>query len=203
MLEMEGVIIRSDIDNHSDAIVLGKHCLVLNDFDRPVEVQGYDPGGPIYTARTITGAVGYQDRVTGGIVILIFHQALHLPHLEHNLISPFPLREYGLLVHETPKFQTENPTDETHCIIVMDCELPADELIIPLEIHRINSYFPTFKPTVQQYKSCERVFTMTAESPEWNPSDMKYAEQEAALGYNPKGNQDSVTSIHIPKMEDK
>jgi hypothetical protein len=91
------------------------------------------------------------------------------------------LREYALRVNCTPKFQTASPNDETHCIVVMDCEQPVDELIIPMEIHCVSSYFPTFKPTIEQYESCERVFTMTAESPEWNPDNPMYAEQEAAL----------------------
>ena len=82
---------RTDLDSHAECCVLGKHCLVLQDFDRPVEVKGYDPTGPIYTAKTVSAAVAYQDMVTKGIVVLIIHQALYIPHLEHNLLSPIQL----------------------------------------------------------------------------------------------------------------
>jgi hypothetical protein len=160
--------------------VLGKHCLVIHDYERPIEVRGYDPKGPPYTAKTVSAAVAYQDNVTGGIVILIFHQALLIPHLEHNLLSPIQMREYGVIVNCTPKFQDPNPTDDTHCIIVEDCD-NNDKLRIPLSIHRVSSYFPTFKPTPEQYESCERIFTMSAEEPEWDPTNPMFAEQEATL----------------------
>jgi hypothetical protein len=180
-LEKDGNgVTRSDLDNHAECIVLGKHCLVLHDYDRPIEVRGYDPNGPPYTAKTVSAAVAYQDSVTGDIVILVFHQALLIPHLEHNLISPMQMREHGVIVNCTPKFQDPNPSDDSHCIIVEDCER-QDKLRIPLSIHRVISYFPTFKPTPHQYESCDRVFHMTAEEPEWDPTNPIFAEQEAAL----------------------
>ena len=50
MLELESGIIRTDLDSHAEVCVLGKHCLVLFDYERPVEVKGYDPDGPSFTA---------------------------------------------------------------------------------------------------------------------------------------------------------
>ena len=32
----------SELDSHADTCVVGKHVLVFQDFDRPVDVIGYD-----------------------------------------------------------------------------------------------------------------------------------------------------------------
>ena len=37
----------SDLDSHADQCMLGDKTLVVNDFDKPVNIIGYDPKGPI------------------------------------------------------------------------------------------------------------------------------------------------------------
>ena len=91
----------------------------MNDFDRPVAVQGFDPKGPkINNLHTISAAMAYDLPDTGETVILLVHQAMHIPHLPHNLISPMQLQLNDVLVNNKPKFLTENPTAEDHAIIV-------------------------------------------------------------------------------------
>ena len=34
---------RLEMDSHADTTVLGKSCLVVHGFDRPINVTGYDP----------------------------------------------------------------------------------------------------------------------------------------------------------------
>ena len=35
---------RTELDSHADVCVLGRNALVVQDFNRPVDVTGYDPG---------------------------------------------------------------------------------------------------------------------------------------------------------------
>ena len=168
----------TDLDSHADQSVLGDKTLVVNDFDKPVSIVGYDPRGPVTTAlRTITGALAYDCPTTGTTVILIVHQAIHNPNLSHNLLSPMQMRLNDVRVNDIPKFLTDSPTDEDHTITVIDPDT-NDKLVIPLTIRGVSSTFPTRKPTQDEYNTCQQ-FVLTYDSPEYEPSDDRYERMEA------------------------
>jgi hypothetical protein len=79
------------------------------------------------------GLACYDCPNTGATFILIVHQAIHNPKLEHNLLSPFQMQLNDVIVNEIPKFMTEMPTEKDHVIIVTDPDL-TDKLIIPLVV---------------------------------------------------------------------
>ena len=163
----------TDLDSHADQCMLGYKTLVVNDFDKPINIVGYDPKGPVTASlRTITGALAYDCPETGDTSILVVHQAIHNPELEHNLLSPLQMRLNDVMVNDIPKFMTETPTERDHAIIVSDPET-NDELIIPLTIRGVTSTFPTRKPTLEEYNTCPK-FTLTYDSPEYEPSDDRY-----------------------------
>ena len=62
-----------ELDYHADKSLLGGRALVVADFNEPVNVQGYDPSLGTKTYKTITGAVGYCDPVSGSIYHLVIH----------------------------------------------------------------------------------------------------------------------------------
>jgi hypothetical protein len=78
---------RTDLDSHEDAGVLGKDALVFNNFNREVTVSCYYPAGETKLLRIIYDALGYVIPQTGKKVMLIIHQGIHLPPLDHNLLS--------------------------------------------------------------------------------------------------------------------
>ena len=52
----------SELDSHADTCVVGKHALVFQDFDRPVDVIEYDKQlGVTKNYRTVGAAVAYSD----------------------------------------------------------------------------------------------------------------------------------------------
>jgi hypothetical protein len=55
-----------------------------------------------------------------------------------------------------------------------------DLLIIPLELHGVVSCFPTFKPTQEEFETCDR-YELTYESPEYDPSATTFHDQEAGM----------------------
>jgi hypothetical protein len=101
---------RSDLDSHVDCCVCKKEVLVLNDFDREVTVTSWDPEGETQSLRIVSAAMGYTIPESGQTVLLIAHQSIFSPSLNHNLLSTMQMRLHDVIVIETPKFQSLNPT---------------------------------------------------------------------------------------------
>jgi hypothetical protein len=111
----------TDLDSHTDQCLLGNNALVIHDYNKLVNVVGYDPRGPVTCSlHTISGALAYDCPDSGETFILIVHQAIHNPKLEHNLLSPFQMRLNDVIVSNTPKFMTEMPTEKDHAIVIIN-----------------------------------------------------------------------------------
>lgn len=173
---------RTELDNHADTCVVGKHSLILNDFDRPVNVTGYDEsqGTVAHNMRTVTAAVAYDDPYTGKVVIIVIHQAILIPHLNVNLICPMQARVNDIGICDIPKFLAKNPTEHTHAVTFPKLK-ESDEFIIPLSLKGVTSFFPTRKPSKQEYDSAETVLELTYESPEWDPKSTMFEQQEESM----------------------
>jgi hypothetical protein len=122
----------SVLDLHADCFVCGKEVLVFNDFDREVTVTSWDPEGEIKSLRIVSADMGYTIRQSGNNVLLIVHQSILSPSLNHNLLSTMQLRLHDVIENETPKLQSLNPTNLSHSISVTG-ENVDDVLVIPLE----------------------------------------------------------------------
>ena len=168
-----------DLDSHANTCVVRKNALITLDFEMPVQVTGYDKL-KAKSYRTVSAALAYDDPKTGEVHILEVHQAIEIPHLHHNLLCPMQLRVNDVEVNERPKFLTRYPTDSSHVIIVPSegCEV---RLTIPLSLKGVTSYFPTRKPTREEYERASTRFELTSEAPEWNPHTNLFSDQEEAL----------------------
>jgi hypothetical protein len=105
---------RSYLDSHAYFCVCGKEVLVLNDFERDVTGTGWDPEGETNSLRIVSADVGYTIPETGKTVLLIVHQSIFSPTLNHNLLSTIQMRLHDVIVNETPKFQCLKPTNLSH-----------------------------------------------------------------------------------------
>jgi hypothetical protein len=143
-------------------------------------------------------------------VLLIVHQSILSPTLNHNLLSTIQLRLHDVIVNETPKFQSLNTTNLSHSISAIGDNVD-DVLVIPLELHGVVSCFPTFKPTQLDFETCDR-YELTYESPGCDPSAKIFHDQEAGMmdswgnikvsgDFHPKQRQ--VCSLHHKEAEDK
>jgi hypothetical protein len=92
-----------EMDSHADTCVLGNGALIVQDFNRPVNVTSYDPslGNKIY--QTVTGVLGYVHPRTGQMYHLVIHQGIHIPHLTHHLLCPMQARVNDVTINELPK----------------------------------------------------------------------------------------------------
>jgi hypothetical protein len=141
---------RSDIDPHADCCVCRKEVLGLNDFDRKLTVTGWYPEVETQSLRIVSAALGYTIRESGKTVLLIVHQIILRPTLNHNFISTMKLRLHDVVVNRTPKFQSLNLTNLSHSIRVRG-ENVDDVLFITLDLHGVVSCFPTSKPSQQEF----------------------------------------------------
>jgi hypothetical protein len=139
---------KSDLDSHADCCVCGKEVLVFNDFDR--EVTGWDPEGETQSLRIVSAAMGHKIPHSGQTVLLIVHQSIFSPSLNHNLLSTMHMRLHDVIVNETSNFQSLNPTKLSHSISMISDNV-EDVLVIPLELHGVVSCLPTFKPTQLEF----------------------------------------------------
>jgi hypothetical protein len=137
---------RSDLDSHADCCVCGKEVLIFNYFDREVIVTGWDPEGATKLIRIVSAALGYTVPETGKTVLLIVHQSIFSPTLNHNLLSTMQMRFYDVVANDTPKFKCLDPSELSHTSSVMGDNV-EEVLVIPLELNGVVSCFPTFTPS--------------------------------------------------------
>jgi hypothetical protein len=129
--------------------------------------------------------MGYTIQQSGKSVLLIVHQRIFSPSLNHNLLRTIQMLLNDVIVNGRPKFQSLNPTKLSHSISVR-CDNVEDVLVIPLELHGVDSCFPTFKPTQLEFETCDS-YELTYESREYDPSSTTFHEQEASM-MDPWGN---------------
>ena len=125
-------------------VVLGAHAFIFESKNRTFNIQPFDPSiGTASKIPIVDGAVAYECPYTGEIYVLIVSNALHIPHLQNNIITPFVMRAVGVTLNETPKIHSKDPIIDDHCITFEDSDLR-----IPLQLSRVFSYFRTRNPTL-------------------------------------------------------
>ena len=165
---------RSELDSHANMILLGKHAYIFDQTPkRTCDVVPFDPSlGTSMEIPIVDGAVSYDCPHSHKTFLLIFRNALYVPTLEHNLIPPFILREAGLVVNETAKIHTNDPTKHDHAIISA-----TNDLVIPLQLNGIFSFFHTRSPIESELSNCDPIL-FTPDSYEWDPYAPHYASHE-------------------------
>ena len=108
--------------------------------------------GKLNKTPVVDAMVHFQCPFSHREYILIIHNALYVPELQHNLIPPFLLREAGIIVNECPKIQTDHPSIEDHSLYFEE-----DDLRIHLGLQGIFSYFSTKYPTPDEIQNLTRL----------------------------------------------
>ncbi len=140
-----GNIARCELESHTDTCAFGRHAFIIQEMTQVVSVAGFHPDmKEIQKVKVVTAAVAYDCPFTLVTYILIFPQSLYFPRMNHNLICPDQLREFGLTVNEIPllRMQPVERTPEHHSIINQEIKLH-----IALKYDKPISYFECRKPT--------------------------------------------------------
>lgn len=123
----------------------------------------------IQNVRIVTAAVAYDCPITFTTFVLIFPQSLHFPRMEHNLICPDQLREFGIVVNDIPliRIAPKDRSAQHHSIID-----PISGLQIPLQYDKPISYFVCRKPTSAEIQdTINHVHVLMTSDNEWKPYD--------------------------------
>jgi hypothetical protein len=98
-----------------------------------------------------------------------------------------------VVVNETPKFQCLKPTNLSHSISVRG-ENVDDILVITLDLHGVVSCFPTFKPSQEEFETCDR-YELRYETLDYDPSTKTFHDQEAVMA-DSWGNLKVIWNLH-------
>ena len=154
--------------------VLGKNTLIIADTGKTAQVTPFTPDyKSMENVKFVDGAIAYDCLYSGTSYILLIHNALYVPSMTHTLIPPFIMREAGLVVNDTPKIHTQNPTQNHYSIYFKETKLR-----IPLAFHGVFSYFPTRLPSDQDMSDVVEVLHLTLDILQWNPHSEAYDQDE-------------------------
>jgi hypothetical protein len=113
-----------------------------------VEVVGCDPQQGSQTFKTVSGVLAFDRSRDGQVYHLVFHQAIHMPQLDHHLLCPMQCCINSMTVNDVPKFLTCFPTDNMHAIIMKNQDNESNTLSFSLHLQGVTSHLPVQKPTV-------------------------------------------------------
>ena len=165
---------RNELDSHADTVVAGDNCVVLEPTGRTVSVSPFsDEYDSIDDIPIATVATAYDCPTTGQVYVLVFNEALYFgSRMDHTLLCPNQLRDYGLRVEDTPR---QYNIDSSHSILV-----PDHQLRIPLTLEGIISGFNSRQPTIRELEEIDRHVEMTSEVP-WTPDSTSFMDAEEAI----------------------
>jgi len=181
--------VRCELDSHADTGVVGDStALVINDYERPTRVFGYDgTTGENGLCKVVSAVVAYDHPADGQTYMLTIHQAILIPRMTAILLCPNQMRDADLLVNDEPKSYLATPTDNHHTVVIPRTDATEDPLRIHLSIRGVTSYFLVRKPTIKEYEDSppENQLDLTSESLEWDPSTSPLAQEETKNGRFP------------------
>ena len=91
--------------------VLGCNPKITHTNEQKVLVSGYDKTLGERRYDVVSRELDYDDPHSGQPIILEIHQAIHIPTISHNLLSPMQLMTNNVHLDSKPKFLHTNPTN--------------------------------------------------------------------------------------------
>jgi hypothetical protein len=145
----------TDLDSHANTCVVGKNAQIGHILNKKVNVTGFDPSlGKVKDLDLVSAALAYDCSETGETVIMMIHQAVHVPTIINDLLCQMQMRANESGVQECPKFLLEHPDDTSHALQITQ---DGEDMLVPLALREVVSYFPTRKPTTAKFQTCRRV----------------------------------------------
>ena len=90
-------------------------------------MNAFTPDHAAMMIQMVDAAVQYDCPYTGITYILVILNALYVPSIQNNLITPFMIRKAGVIVNDTPKIQMDDPSTNDHSIY-----FPGEDFRIPI-----------------------------------------------------------------------
>ena len=116
-ISVDGEILRTELDSHSNIIVVGQHASIISNIVSTAEVVICTPDNEALQKVTIVDdAILYMCPYTDKPYILIVRNYLSVPSKKQNVLPPLSLRESGVQFYSTPRIQSKYPTYNDHSI---------------------------------------------------------------------------------------
>ena len=169
----------TELSSHVNSPVAGKHSPIIHTSGLQAEVAAYSPDLPSRKIDIVDVAWAYNDPFLQRTYLLVAHNALYIPAMEHSSIAPVILREAGLSVNEDAKGSLDTPTVEHHRHIYDDDE----KMRIHLQLKSIFLYLNMRKLTIKEMENQEEheVVFLTQDSATWNPHSEHFVEEEVVM----------------------
>ncbi len=176
---------RAELDSHADT------CGVNETHGQVAEVSSFsDSMEPLQFILIVKAAIAFEDPESGEAVILIVNQALYFGNqLQHILLNPNQIGSNNVQVDDIPVHLSAN---SSHSIIVNE-----ENLIIPLNLKGLISYFQVRRPTIVEIENCQHV-VLTSEE-EWNPYLPNFEDLESKARH--QGSKLSIAAINTQCIE--
>lgn len=95
----------SELDSHANMVVLGQNAFVFESTGRTCNVWPFTSDLDIVSnVPIVDGAIAYDCPQASQTYILISRNALYVPMMDNNLISPFIMRHGGVMLMTKPKY---------------------------------------------------------------------------------------------------
>jgi hypothetical protein len=151
---------KSELDSHADTCVAGANAVPLWYTDAKVSTSTFiGEYMPLENIPIATVATAWDSPMDGSTIILVINEALYFgDRMDHSLLCPNQLRDFGLIVNDVLK---RYDADSSHSIII------PGQIELPLKMQGVISYLETRKPTDEELLNCPR-YELTASAP-WDP----------------------------------
>jgi len=157
-----------EMDSHADTCVAGRNCVVLHYTERACDVMPYSEHyEPVKAVPIATVATGYTAS-TGLNYILVVHEALWMPQLEHSLLNPNQLRYSGVQVQDNP-FSHEP----------LSIRSADDSFALAMLTQGASIYFRSWSPSRTDLQAYPHI-NLTSDIP-WNPTDLSFPHHSTGL----------------------
>ena len=186
-------IARAEMDSRADTVCGGATFELYDNTGKVVDVGGFHPSMELLrdvTVGTIITAVDLKDET----IIAVFHQGLYFgDSMEHSLIPPAQLWDYGITCDITPKWASKGKS--IHGIYAQD-----ENVYIPFKLNGHMPYFNTRLPTEEDKEPGRcRWINFTSER-EWEPySDHFQQSEDATTAYY----SDPFYGMHRPTVDNE
>eukprot|EP00957_Ditylum_brightwellii_P122994 9377905-Ditylum_brightwellii.AAC.1 len=87
---------RTELDSRVNTPVVGRHAYVISDTGRAADVSPFTPDYNSMKIKIVDAVIKYDCPYNGMSRILVVRNALHVPSMQNNLISPFIMQEVGI-----------------------------------------------------------------------------------------------------------
>ena len=91
-----------ELDSHVDTCVTCDFCIIVHDYNRPVNVFGYNSKAGLRHTCIVNAAIAYTEHETGQVVILLINQVIEMRYLDHNHLFLMKCYMDGVFINEVP-----------------------------------------------------------------------------------------------------